>query len=84
MRCPARYPVEERAAALVKRQGIRGGIFIGDGLDDLRAAERIGSRFLLAGWGYGTSCELADRPDITVIRQPADMLAAIEAVRSAK
>jgi phosphoglycolate phosphatase-like HAD superfamily hydrolase len=52
MPCPARYRVEERAAAFARREGIRGGIFIGDGLDDLRAADRIEAKYLLAGWGY--------------------------------
>jgi len=67
---------------LARREGIRGGVCVGDGLDDLRAADRIGARLVLAGLGYGTSCVLAELPDVTVIRQPADMLAAIEAVRS--
>ena len=64
----------DRAAQLVAEEGISGGFFIGDGLDDLFAAERIGATFLLAGWGYGTSRVLAERRDVTLVRRPSDLL----------
>lgn len=68
----------DRAAALAAEEGLAGGAFIGDGLDDLLAAERIGSRFLLAGWGYGTQRVLAERPDVVVLDHPADLLRAVD------
>lgn len=67
----------DRAAALVAEEGLEGGVFIGDGLDDLLAAERIGARFLLAGWGYGIAPVLAERPDVQVLHQPVDLIAAL-------
>lgn len=68
----------DRAAALAAEEGLAGGVFIGDGIDDLLAAERIGSRFFLAGWGYGTAQSLAERPDAVVLADPADVLRAVE------
>lgn len=64
----------DRAAQIVAAEGLSGGCFIGDGLDDLAAAERIGARFFLAGWGYGTARVLAERPDVTVVESPAHLL----------
>jgi phosphoglycolate phosphatase len=64
----------DRAARLVADEGLSGGCFIGDGLDDLAAAERIGARFFLAGWGYGTARVLAERPDVTVVESTARLL----------
>jgi phosphoglycolate phosphatase-like HAD superfamily hydrolase len=54
----------------VAEEGLSRGCFIGDSLDDLAAAERIGARFLLAGWGYGTARVLAERPDVAVVEAP--------------
>lgn len=64
----------DRAAALAEEEGIGGGIFVGDGIDDLHAAERIGARFLLASWGYGSASVLATRPDVTPIQRPIDVI----------
>lgn len=50
------------------------GVFVGDGLDDLHAAERINARFFLASWGYGTARVLSERPDVLVLNQPDDLL----------
>jgi phosphoglycolate phosphatase len=68
----------DRAAALVETEGLAGGVFVGDGLDDLHAAERIAARFFLASWGYGTAHVLADRPDVRRLHHPTDLLSAIE------
>lgn len=68
----------DRAAALVADKGLSGGVFVGDGLDDLRAAERIGAKFVLAGWGYGVAGVLAERPCVACVEQPGDLLVAIE------
>lgn len=64
----------DRAAAFVKAEGLAGGVFVGDGLDDLHAAERINARFFLASWGYGTARVLSERPDVLVLNQPDDLL----------
>lgn len=72
----------DRAASLIAEEGITGGIFLGDGLDDLYAAERIGARFSLAGWGYGTARVLADRPEVTVLYKPSDLLSLMQADRA--
>lgn len=64
----------DRAASIAS--SIHGAVIyvVGDGLDDLHAAERIGARFFLAGWGYGTTRVLADRPGVDVLQQPTDLL----------
>lgn len=64
----------ERAAMLAQEEGLMGGIFLGDGLDDLLSAERIGATFLLAGWGYGTARVLVERPNARVLNQPRELL----------
>jgi phosphoglycolate phosphatase len=69
----------DRAEALVEAEGLAGGTFVGDGLDDLYAAERIGARFYLASWGYGMAHVLSKRPDVSVLNHPADLLNAIDA-----
>jgi phosphoglycolate phosphatase len=69
----------DRAEALVEAEALAGGVFVGDGLDDLHAAERIDARFFLAAWGYGTARVLSERPDVLVLNQPADLLKAIDA-----
>jgi len=67
----------DRAARLVAAEGLAGGYFVGDGLDDLAAAERIRARFLLAGWGYGTARVVAERPDVAVVKEPSGLLTQI-------
>lgn len=64
----------ERAAMLVQEEGLIGGIFLGDGLDDLLSAERIDATFLLAGWGYGTARVLLERPATRVLSHPHDLI----------
>ena len=64
----------DRAAWLADEEGTRGGIFIGDGLDDLQAAKRIGARFLLANWGYGVARVLAERPTVERLSKAADLI----------
>lgn len=43
----------DRAVAIAARSGVTPAAVIGDGLDDLAAAERVGAKFFLADWGYG-------------------------------
>lgn len=71
----------DRAASLVAEEGITGGVFVGDSLDDLHAAERIGAAFFMAGWGYGTARVLAERPDVTVVTQPLELPVSIADTR---
>lgn len=68
----------DRAAALVAEDRLAGGVFVGDGLDDLHAAERIAARFILAGWGYGTATVRASAPHAELVAQPDDLLRVIE------
>jgi len=37
----------------VAEHGLKGGVLVGDGLDDFAAAQKAGFRFVLAKWGYG-------------------------------
>jgi phosphoglycolate phosphatase len=67
----------DRAAALVADEGLTGGVFVGDGLDDLHAAERIGARFFLAGWGYGAARVLAEHPEAAVLQRPENIVPVI-------
>lgn len=67
----------ERAAALVAEEQLAGGVFIGDGLDDLHAAERISAKFILAGWGYGTATVRAAAPRVELVARPEDLLRVI-------
>jgi phosphoglycolate phosphatase len=67
----------ERAAMLALEEGLKGGVFLGDGLDDLLSAERIDARFLLAGWGYGTARVRAERPDARILNHPRELLDAL-------
>jgi phosphoglycolate phosphatase-like HAD superfamily hydrolase len=68
----------ERAAKLAQEERLCGGLFIGDGLDDLRAAERINAHFLLAGWGYGTSTVLAEHPTVPTLSSPEELKRLLE------
>jgi phosphoglycolate phosphatase len=68
----------DRAAALVAEERLQGGVFVGDGLDDLHTAERIAARFVLAGWGYGTATVRASAPHAELVAQPDDLLRVIE------
>ncbi len=64
----------ERAAMLAREEGLRGGVFLGDGLDDLLSADRMGARFLLAGWGYGPARVLMERPNARLLNHPREVL----------
>lgn len=64
----------DRAAALVAEERLAGGVFVGDGLDDLHAAEQIAARFVLAGWGYGASRVLARRAQTNACSTPHELL----------
>jgi phosphoglycolate phosphatase len=65
----------ERAAAFARANKLRRIAFVGDGLDDLHAAERMGGQFFLAAWGYGTAGVLASRPNVACLENPEDLLA---------
>lgn len=64
----------QRTAEFAQARSLRQVTFIGDGLDDLHAAERINGRFVLAAWGYGAKRVLAARPDVEAIDKPEDFL----------
>jgi len=64
----------ERAADFARANELQRIAFVGDGLDDLYAAERMGGRFFLASWGYGTAGVLAVRPDVACLKNPKDLL----------
>jgi phosphoglycolate phosphatase len=68
----------DRAARLALSVRVAAVSIVGDGLDDLRAAERIGAQFILAGWGYGTTRVLAERPQVTVLQKPSELLAQLQ------
>lgn len=69
----------DRAACLASSVGVAAVSIVGDGLDDLLAAERVGAAFFLAGWGYGTARVLAERPNVRVLQKPSDLLAQLSA-----
>lgn len=64
----------ERTAQLVTQEEIHVEWMVGDGLDDLHAADRIGAQFLLAEWGYGVANVIADRPGVKKLSRLADLL----------
>lgn len=66
----------EQTLRLAREDNFEGGTFVGDGLDDLLAAERIDAKFFLAEWGYGTSVVRATRPDVASLVRPTDLLTA--------
>lgn len=68
----------DRAALIHAGTDAKKMFLVGDSLDDLAAAERIGARFFLAGWGYGTARVLAERPDAVVLNHPEDLLVALD------
>lgn len=68
----------ERAAELKKVDNLENTTFVGDSIDDLRAADRMKAKFVLATWGYGTADVLAEQPDVTLAHMPLDLLQLIE------
>ncbi len=63
----------DRAAAIAKRLGVKPDAVIGDGLDDLAAAERVGAKFFLAKWGYGARHVLESRKGVNILGRPDDL-----------
>ena len=57
---------------------LAGGVFVGDGLDDIHAAERISARFVLAGWGYGAATLRGAAAYVQAAARPEDLLHMIE------
>lgn len=72
-----RVPKAERAAELMKQEDLLGATFVGDGIDDLLAAERMGADFVLAAWGYGVTGVLEARPEVHRLRRPSQLPAFI-------
>lgn len=72
-----RVPKAERAAELMKQEGLLGATFVGDGIDDLLAAERMGADFVLAAWGYGVTGVLEARPEVERLEHPSQLPAFI-------
>jgi phosphoglycolate phosphatase len=64
----------ERTAMLARDDHFQGGTFVGDGVDDLFAAERIDATFFLAGWGYGSTSVRKERPEVALLARPLDLL----------
>lgn len=60
----------ERAAELTLQDGLVGGTFVGDGIDDLQAAARMGAEFILAAWGYGVRGVLEVCPEVKCLERP--------------
>lgn len=65
----------DRAAAVTTRLGVTPNAVIGDGLDDLAAAERVGAHFFLAEWGYGARAVRKARTDVNVLGRPENIFA---------
>lgn len=63
----------DRAAVIAARLGVTPDAVIGDGLDDLAAAERVGAKFFLAKWGYGARHVLESRKGVNVLGRPDDL-----------
>ena len=64
----------DRTAELVTRQSLGQVVFVGDGLDDLAAADRVKATFYLAAWGYGTARVLDERPTVHQLHTISEML----------
>lgn len=65
----------DRAAAIAARLGVIPNAVIGDGLDDLAAAERVQAEFFLASWGYGARQVLESRKGVNVLDRPEKFFA---------
>ena len=64
----------DRTAELVARQSLDHVVFVGDGLDDLAAADRVKATFYLAAWGYGATHVLAERPAVHQLHTMSELL----------
>ena len=64
----------DRVATIAAEESIREGLFIGDGLDDLTAANCIGAMFHLACWGYGAAEVLSHHPKVSQLKVISDIL----------
>jgi phosphoglycolate phosphatase len=67
----------DRTARLVAEQRLTGGLFVGDGVDDAEAADRVGARFLLAGWGYGVEKVRRSHPGARELTRFPDLVSAL-------
>jgi phosphoglycolate phosphatase len=70
----------DNVAEIVAREGLEGGVFIGDSLDDLAAADRIGAGFHLASWGYGTAEVLSRYPTVQQLRSISELFAVVDSM----
>jgi phosphoglycolate phosphatase len=64
----------ERTAELVTRHSMDHVVFVGDGLDDLAAADRVNATFYLASWGYGAARVLDERPAVHQLHTMSELL----------
>jgi phosphoglycolate phosphatase len=64
----------DRTAELVARQSLNHVVFVGDGLDDLAAADRVRATFYLAAWGYGATRVLDERPAVQQLHTISELL----------
>ena len=64
----------DRTAELVARQSLDHVVFVGDGLDDLAAADRVKATFFLAAWGYGAARVLEERPAVHQLHTMSELL----------
>jgi phosphoglycolate phosphatase len=63
----------ERTAELVTRHSMDHVVFVGDGLDDLAAADRVNATFYLASWGYGAARVLDQRPTVRQLHTMSEL-----------
>ena len=64
----------DRTAELVARHSFDDVAFVGDGLDDLAAADRVKATFYLAAWGYGAAQVLDERPAVRKLHTVSELL----------
>jgi phosphoglycolate phosphatase len=64
----------ERTAELVTRHSMDHVVFVGDGLDDLAAADRVNATFYLASWGYGAARVLDEWPAVHQLHTMSELL----------
>jgi phosphoglycolate phosphatase len=67
----------DRVALIAKQEQLHGGIFVGDGVEDLESAERIGATFYLAEWGYGVKEVIIQCPNVRCVKAVNDLLGLI-------
>lgn len=72
----------DRVEALAATEGLAGGFFIGDGIDDAEAADRIGASFFLATWGYGVREVLAQHREVIQLQAFPELLERMSVIRN--